>query len=170
MKKKKYVFLVVLLLIVFFRFLLFLPVKRAISYEEAKQIADNNDNYYIVFDQRYMEQTYFMIFYGELAEKGVIIEPLLEEEFSNAFNYPSRNIFLIQAKSIEEYRGEQPYPEDGPIDYKIIMDDWEIVAPIERDYNYTFSMRFNPPENHIDLLDVMFGDYRPKLLRNLFSS
>ncbi|MDO5095763.1 MAG: hypothetical protein Q4D65_04310 [Peptostreptococcaceae bacterium] len=170
MKKKKiYVIAGITLLIILFRFLMLLPVKHAISYKEAKRMIENNDNYYIVFDRGCMQLSYYVITDGELKGKSVIIEPSLEEELSISFLYAVRNAFLLKAKSIEKYTDKQFDAEECPIDYKIVMEDWEIIAPIDRQYGYVVHARFNPPENHIDLLDVLFGDYKPKSLRNWIS-
>lgn len=74
------------------------------------------------------------------------------------------NRFLIKGR-LEKILDEESIAEDiNANKYTLEVDEWEIVTPIHRKYDYKTNgkMRIFPPKTYLDVFDVENGDYIPQ--------
>lgn len=161
MKKvnKKYIFLLIILLLSIKKLYDSQVVKNAISLEEAQQIVSSEKNCYIIegFEGGFGEAYQFA--YGEHKGKIIIPPDWFLDKFKAPFVFPAKNKFLIRGSELKPHKASENDLYD--LEFEIEIFDWEIIAPIERDYTFAYHFRFFSPRNHIDLYDLRHGDFKP---------
>ncbi len=108
--------------------------------------------------------TGLMYIISEGTDKGVEVElegntPL--HSLSNVFRY-SRNEFLIYGyeKNIEKKAIDATLLEDFWNEpYMIVVEEWDIITPIYRDYTYSSHSRMIYPKGYLDEYDLEHEDY-----------
>jgi len=141
-------------------------IREGVSLDEAMQIVDNNDHFFIVTSQHGATGAQFAISYGE--SNGADVElskntPMTT--LSNVFFLSLSNSFLIKStgycENVENLG--KPFHEAYPNVFTIEVESWEIITPIRRDYQYRkFEQRkrFFSPRKYIDQFDVDNEDYK----------
>lgn len=119
------------------------------------------ENYFMVRFSNYNTGLMYVLSEGE--DEGVEVEltgntPLTE--LSNVFR-DGRNEFLIYGHEMNSENKTKNavvngYPE-AP--YTIVVENWEIITPIYRDYTYSKHERFFAPSGYFDEYDLQHGDY-----------
>ena len=119
------------------------------------------ENYFMVRFSSYNTGLMYVLSEGE--DEGVEVEltsntPLAE--LSDVFR-DGRNEFLIYGHEINTENKTKNavvngYPE-AP--YTIVVENWEIITPIFRDYTYSKHERFFAPRGYFDEYDLQHGDY-----------
>lgn len=137
-------------------------VKDGITREDALEKLTKNEGYFMVRFSNY--NTGLMYIISEGSDTGIEVElegntPL--HSLSNVFR-DSKNEFLIYGyeKNIEKKAKDATLLEDFPKDpYTIVVEDWEMITPIYRDYTYTSYSRMIYPKGYIDEYDLEHEDY-----------
>ena len=137
-------------------------VKDGIMREDALEKLTKNEGYFMVRCSDYCTGLMYII--SEGSDTGIEVElegntPLLS--LSNVFR-DSKNEFLIYGyeKNIEKKAKDATLLEDFPKDpYTIVVEDWDIIKPIYRDYTYTLYSRMIYPKGYLDEYDLEHEDY-----------
>lgn len=141
----------------------FQSVREGIKREEAVEKCMENEGYFIVRFSDANTGLFYVI--SDRNDTGIEVElegntPL--DNLSNAFR-SSRNEFLVYGyeKNIEKKAADATLLEDFPTDsYTIVVEKWEIIKPIYRDYTYSSHSRMIYPKGYIDDYDMEHGDYK----------
>lgn len=160
--------IIIIIIVLDFIYLLemasFVPVKEAITLDEAKEAVDNNSNYVILNSGGGNFSAPFVIEYGRHA--GMEVDVMVHSPFSQLssvffLSKPNRFLVLGSERNIENMGKD--YMETHPNAYAIEVEQWEIISPILRDYQYKYDedVRFFAPRKFLDQFDVDHGDYIP---------
>ena len=167
-KRMKYIGILACLMGGIFLFCIFynkshsVSVKDGITREDALEKLTKNEGYFMVRFSNY--NTGLMYIISEGSDTGIEVElegntPL--HSLSNVFR-DSKNEFLIYGyeKNIEKKAKDATLLEDFPKDpYTIVVEDWEMIKPIYRDYTYTSYSRMIYPKGYLDEYDLEHEDY-----------
>lgn len=133
-------------------------IKREIAVEKCTE----DENYYLVKFSGYNTGLTYIISEGE--DKGVEVElegitPLTS--LSDVF-WDCRNEFLVYGleKNVEKKTTNASDMEHLVEPYTIVVEKWEIVTPIYRDYTYSHHERILYPKRYIDNYDLEHEDYK----------
>lgn len=157
------------ILLSFFAFQCRYPcIRKGIGMAEAKMCADQQDGYFIVTQNQGCTGTSFLVAYGY--EKGIEVElngNSPRNHLSWVFFNAKPNYFLVRGKERNIENQGKPLMDNMDISdmYTIDVDEWEIIAPIRRDYQYQTHSRWNYPLWCIDSYDVNHHDYTVELTR-----
>lgn len=129
---------------------------------EAQRHTNSQDGFFIVTQNEGATGARFIIAYG--SDKGTEVElsgNCPNKSLSNIFFLSMPNFFLVRGEEMNTHnRGKQI--EDG-LDisemYTITVNQWDIIIPIYRDYQYTKHTRWFYPLWCIDSFDVDNLDY-----------
>lgn len=154
----------IFLLYSFVRDMRYGAVKEAISLEKALSLAQK-PNYHLLEVQKPVGFKEFRFFVGKNGEQGEYAElhPFLGDSLGHVLT-PQGSLFLIRAQRCEKLpQGfcSKQYAANE-IRYRIFVEDWEIVEPIHRDYEYQDHGRWFYPKGYIDEYDLLYGDYIPE--------
>lgn len=138
-------------------------IVEGIKREDALEKLTEKEGYFMVRFSNY--NTGLMYIISEGSDTGIEVElegntPL--HSLSNVFR-DSRNEFLIYGyeENIEKKAIDATLLEDFPMDtYTIVVEEWDIIKPIYRDYNYTAHSRIIYPKGYIDDYDLEHEDYK----------
>lgn len=161
--RKKLIIIFVLILVIFISYYIrnktYKVIVKAITMEEAIKIIEQEEDYYLVKEGNASGLSYFRFAEGRLKGKGVSLMPAINSKFSIVFSsFSGGNIFLVKGHLKEGYfERESP----GEYEYEIDLENWQIVSPIKRTYEYSRHFRLFAPTEYIDEYDVNHGDYRP---------
>lgn len=133
-------------------------IAREIAVEECME----NENYHLVKISDYNTGLGYIISEGE--DKGIEVElegitPMTS--LSDVFEC-SDNEFLVYGleKNTEKKTTNADSMEYITEPYTIVVEEWEIVTPIYRDYTYSQHERIFYPKKYIDSYDLEHGDYK----------
>jgi len=140
-------------------------VLAGVSLQDAQQKVAENNLYIIVEPEHGATGAEFVIAYGE--HKGSEIELSLNSPsamLSNIFFLSKNNLFLIKTNGNNQNAQNFGIPFDSayPNIYTIEVEEWRIITPIKRDYQYRMrgqQSRWFSPKYFIDQFDVKNGDY-----------
>lgn len=137
-------------------------IQAGIKREIADEKCVENDNCYMVKFSGENTGLFYVI--SEGSDKGIEVElegdtPL--HSLSNVFRN-SGNEFLIYGyeKNIENKTDNPSAVEDFINPYTIVVERWEIITPIYRDYTYSSHSRVFYPKRYIDRYDLEHEDYK----------
>ena len=140
-------------------------VRDGITREDALEKLTKNEGYFMVrFSDGY---TGLMYIISEGSDTGIEVElegntPL--HSLSNVFR-DSRNEFLVYGyeENTEKKATDATLLEDFPNEpYTIVVEDWEMIKPIYRDYTYSSHSRMIYPKGYLDEYDLEHEDYTMK--------
>ena len=136
-------------------------IQAGIKRETAVEKCVENENCYMVKFSEANTGLFYVI--SEGSDKGIEVElegntPL--HSLSNVFRN-SGNEFLIYGyeENIENKADNPSMEEDFINPYTIVVEKWEIITPIYRDYTYSSHSRIFYPKRYIDLYDLEHEDY-----------
>ncbi len=169
LKRMKYIGILACLMGGIFLFSIFynkshsVSVRDGIKREDALEKLTKNEGYFMVRFSDY--NTGLMYIISEGTDSGVEVElegntPL--HSLSNVFR-DSRNEVLIYGyeKNIEKKAIDPTLLEDFPNEpYTIVVEEWEMITPIYRDYTYTSYSRMIYPKGYLDEYDLEHEDYK----------
>jgi hypothetical protein len=136
-----------------------------IPLEKAQSIADDEEDWFIVEASDGATGAEFLIAYGE--NKGVDVELISNSpasHLSNIFFLSQKNLLLVKGNELNIYNRGVEFSEAIPNVYTIDVNEWAIITPIKRDYQYRTrnqKSRWIYPRNCIDEFDIENGDYIP---------
>lgn len=139
-------------------------VKKGIRMSEARRIADTQPGYFIIEPTGWGTGARFMITYGE--HEGTPVDLDGNDPYSDlglVFFSGGKNYFLVHGEERNKKNmGVDYYQYEGGdirLMYTIDVDDWEIIMPIRRDYDYVRYGRLLYPFWCIDTFDTEHGAY-----------
>lgn len=137
-------------------------IRKGIARKIAVEKCMENENYHLVKFSGYNTGLRYIISEGE--EKGVEVElegvtPLTS--LSDVFYLPD-NEFLVYGleKNVERKTTNACDLEYIIEPYTIVVEKWEIVTPINRDYTYSHHKRIFYSKKYLDNYDLEHGDYK----------
>lgn len=171
MKKKRVITCILICLLVgvlFSKLFSVEKIRMGITRDEALKKCSESTDYYMV---RFAEtNTGLMYVISEGDDKGVEVElggnhPLVK--LSNVFR-TKKNEFLICGYELnaEKKTRNVSTMEEILEPYTIIVEEWEIIIPIYRDYTYSLHERMIYPKKYIDYYDLEHGDYEMSDINN----
>lgn len=137
-------------------------IQEGIKRETAVEKCMEDENYHLVKFSDYNTGLMYIISEGE--DKGVEVElegitPLMS--LSNVFR-DGKNEFLVYGleKNVDKKATDVTRNEECLVNpYTIVVEKWEIVTPIYRDYTYSHHERIFYPKGYFDNYDLEHGDY-----------
>ncbi|MCM1263506.1 MAG: hypothetical protein NC313_12390 [Butyrivibrio sp.] len=133
-------------------------IERKIAVEKCSE----NENYHLVKLSGYNTGLRYIISEGEDEGIEVKLEGITPMTgLSDVFDC-SDNEFLVYGleKNIEKKTTNAGSMEYITEPYTIVVEGWEIVTPIYRDYTYSQHERIFYPKKYIDNYDLEHGDYK----------
>lgn len=163
MRKKKKIFIIIsiiLLLIIFKKPIDNIPIRRAITMKEAEHTIKTQEGYYII-QSTYCSAFLQYILYNKSTE-GILYDEEMYVDVKSSINrrispvilIPGQ-LFLVKGKLEETEMSNAMCPET----YKLSVDKWELITPIERSYDAIFE-RKEYPTDYIDFYDLYHFDYK----------
>lgn len=146
-------------------------VRPGISLDDAKKIVDENEGYYIIRED-YSTGIDWYIGYGKDEGIEVWIEgETPTKDLGMTFLFGKHNSFLVKGTEYNEECKGVPIMEammNAEPMYTLEIESWEIITPIQRDYNFGFDYegkdfgRLLYPTDYLDQYDIDHGDYAPE--------
>ena len=135
----------------------------AISFADAKSMAESQQNTHIV-QVNYSTGCDYQVLIDEDSWVGVRLtgENTPGEYLGNAI-LANENKFMIFGK-LQEIEEKDDVDIMGENQYSLEVENWAILAPIKRDYTYSKhgKSRFFYPKSYLDKFDLDSGDYSPE--------
>ncbi len=142
------------------------PVKIAVSKKEARQYLEE-EGYFIIY-YKYIKpvccESKWILYYTDGEKKGPVVlignNPYTMYDLDNTIFSSKQNKILVKGTIEENY---SQYARETVI----CVDEWEIIAPIKREYSlgnrieYKYDYRLFYPKDYIDEYDVKKGNFIP---------